>query len=265
MIVDAHTHLLPDRLGAAIRRFFARYMTAAGALVYSHQHVPARARIVDAGVDRCWSLPYAHRPGMASALNRWMAETYGDDPVVVPGATVHPADDVGAVLSEALDELRLPLLKLHCSVGEFDADDPRLDPVWRRVSAGSQPVVVHVGHAVIGSTEAVEIAVVARVARRWPEARIVIAHGGAPAVGATLALLRDTRSTYADLTPVGRTPAPVDRAAIAGLERRLLLGSDAPNTGIPIEETIARVRALGLDRADEAAILGGTAERLLGR
>lgn len=261
--VDAHVHLLPDRLSGAIRRFFGDNI--AGGLAYPHECAAARAELIAAGVQRCWSLPYVRREGAAPALNRWMAETFADDPVVVAGATVHPADDVEAVLTEALDGLRLQIIKLHCSVGEYAPDDPRLEPLWRRVSTSGHPVVVHAGHAVNGTTSAAEIAPVARVARRWPDARIIVAHCGAPAVDATLELLGSTRSTYADLTPVVVECVPLSRTGIAGIERRLLFGSDAPNVAIPIEVSVAHVRALGLDGDDEAAILGGTAERLLAR
>src|SRR5262245_57215522 len=102
MIVDAHVHLLPERLAAAIRRFFTQY---GGNFQYPHDAPSARACLVAAGVDRCWSLPYAHKPDMAAALNRWMAEAFADDPVVVAGATVHPGDDVAAVVGEAFDQL----------------------------------------------------------------------------------------------------------------------------------------------------------------
>src|SRR5262245_3490769 len=96
MIVDSHVHLLPERLAAAIRAFFEKHMP--DAMLYPWQLEPARAAIKTAGVERCWSLPYAHKPGMASALNRWMAETFGGDPFVEPGGTVHPGDDVAAVV-----------------------------------------------------------------------------------------------------------------------------------------------------------------------
>ena len=264
MIVDAHTHLLPERLGAAIRRFFAERVTGGvDQMLYPFEPVAARAAIVAAGVDRCWSLPYVRRPGVAAALNRWMAETYAGDDFVVAGATAHPEDDIRAVVAEALDDLGLRVLKLHCSVAAHRPDDPRLDPLWERVSASGQPVVLHAGGAAGGVTTPEELAAVGRLAPRWPDARIVVAHCGAPSVEATLGLLRGTRSVYADLTPVIRTPVPLERAQIRGLERRLLFGTDAPNTGISIEESLARVRAWGLPPADEAAILGGTAERLL--
>jgi predicted TIM-barrel fold metal-dependent hydrolase len=264
MIVDAHTHLLPERLGAAIRRFFAERVTGGvDQMVYPFEPVAARAAIVAAGVDRCWSLPYVRRPGVAAALNRWMAETYGGDEFVIAGATAHPEDDVRAVVGEALDDLGLRVLKLHCSVAAHRPDDPRLDPLWERVSARGQPVVVHAGGGADGVTTPEELAAVGRLARRWPDARIVVAHCGAPSVEATLGLLRGTRSVYADLTPVIGTPVPLERAQIRGLERRLLFGTDAPNTGISIEDSLARVRAWRLPPADEAAILGGTAERLV--
>ena len=194
MLVDANVHLLPDRLAAAIRRFFVERLPGYGR--YPHEHVAARAAIAAAGVTRCWSLPYAHKPGMARDLNRWMAETFADDPLVVAGAALHPGDDVTANVADALDGLGLRVVKLHCSVGRFAADD----------------------------------------ARRWPEARIVIAHCAAPATAAALALLRSSRAVCADLTPVGPRLAPVSRDDLAGLEDRILFGSDAPNTGVDIEE-----------------------------
>lgn len=263
MIVDAHTHLLPERLNAAIRRFFAERITGADVMLYPWEPVAAREGIVAAGIDRCWSLPYVRQAGAAGRLNRWMAETYADDPVVIPGATVHPDDDVRAVLSEALGELGLRVLKLHCSVGGYRPDDPRLDPLWERVSADGQPVVVHAGSALHGATTPAEIEAVRRVAHRWPDARIVVAHCGMPSIEATLALLRETRSVHADLTPRIREPVALGRAQIVGLERRLLFGTDAPNAGVPIEDSLARVRTWGLDPVDEAAILGGNAERLM--
>jgi len=263
VLVDAHVHLLPDRLAAAIRSFLERGLP--GYVLYPHQLDTARAALDAAGVTRCWSLPYAHKPGMARDLNRWMAETFTGDPLVVGGATLHPGDDVAAEVAEALDVLGLRLVKLHCSVGAFAADDERLDPLWRRVSDTGHPVVVHAGHALNGQTTAAELEPLERVARRWPEARIVLAHCGAPATGAALDLLRRAPALCADLTPVGPALAAVSRDQVAGLEHRLLFGSDAPNTGVAVEEAVAHVRGLGLDVAAEAAILGGNAERLLER
>jgi hypothetical protein len=77
VLVDAHVHLLPDRLARAIRRFFVERIPDYRG--YPCELAPARAAIAAPGITRCWSLPYAHKPGMAHDPNRWMAETVADD------------------------------------------------------------------------------------------------------------------------------------------------------------------------------------------
>src|SRR5262249_31772976 len=261
-LVDAHTHLLPDRLALAIRRYFDEHFEEE--LPYPWQASRVREELVAAGVATCWSLPYAHRAGMASALNRSMAEAFPpDDPLVIPGATLHPGDEVERVVDEAIGGLSLRVFKLHCAVGGFLADDPRLAPLWRRVSAEGQPVVVHVGRSAAGPTPPLDLRRLADVAERWPDARIVVAHCGAPLVAETLALLRRTRSVLADLTPVVGALVPLARPDFVGFERRLLFGSDVPNVAVRIEAALAHVRAWGLPPDDEAAVLGGTARALL--
>ena len=260
MIVDAHTHLLPDRLAARIRKFFVD--RGAPELVYPHGAQDARDRLLQAGVQRCWSLPYAHRAGVAAPLNRWMAQTWGSDSFVVPGATVHPEDAVAPVVEEAI-ALPLRVFKLHCSVGGFSPDDPRLDPLWRRVSDTGHPVVVHVGSAPEGTATSAEVAAIARTAHRWPEARIVIAHAGSPREADVVALLRRTRWVYADLCPVVADPVVLPREALAGIERRILFGSDVPTVAVTVEAGLARVRRWELPSEDEAAVLGDTANLLV--
>lgn len=261
-IVDAHVHLLPERLAAKIRRFFEE--RGAPEMPYPYAPDAALRHLAEAGIARCWSLPYAHRAGVAGPLNRWMAETWSGDPMVLPGATVHPDDDVAAIVREAIDGLGLTVFKLHCSVGAFSPEDARLDPLWERVSETLHPVVVHAGRAPEGTAAADEVTAVGRVAARWPRARIVIAHFGSPAVETTLALLREQSNLYADLCPVVADPVRLSRESIAGLERRILFGSDTPTVAVTIEDSIARVRSWSLDPGHEAAILGGTAAGLLG-
>ncbi len=260
MITDSHVHLLPERLAAKIRRFFED--RGAPRLLYPYAPQAAREALVSAGIGRCWTLPYAHRGGVASGLNRWMAETFHSDPFVVPGATVHPDDDVAGVVAEAVG-LDLPVFKLHCSVGRFAPDDPRLDPLWAAVSEGGQPVVVHGGSAPEGTAAPGEIEAIGRAAARWPEARIVVAHFGSPSERQTLDLLAKASSVFADLTPVVGKPVRVTGRDIAGFERRILFGSDTPTVAVSIEDSLARVRGWGLSPADEAAVLGDNAEALV--
>ena len=260
-IVDAHTHLLPDRLGRAIRAYFTQALPPES-FPYAPEPDLAHAALREAGVARCWSLGYVRRPGAAQALNRWMAETWRDDPLVEPAGTVHPGDDVAAVVDEALG-LGIRLFKLHCAVGDFSLEDGRLAPLWTRVSDRGTPVVVHLGRSPVGPTEADELTTLDRVAARWPEARIVLAHLAAPSVREALAVLRRHRSLHGDLTPVLFHPVPVEPGDLDGLTDKILFGSDLPSLGIPFAEVVAHVQGLGLSPEAEQAVFSGNADRLV--
>jgi uncharacterized protein len=167
------------------------------------------------------------------------------------------------VVDEAIDSLGLRLFKLHCSVGDYALTDERLDPLWRRLSDTGLPVVVHLGHSVAGNTEDGELKDLEAVLRRWPDARIILAHCAAPAVDASLALMRRFANLYADLTPVVFHLAPVQPGSLAGLEDRILFGSDMPSVAVKVEDTVASIRALGMSAHHEALVLGGTANLLV--
>ena len=260
-IVDAHTHLLPERLARAIRGYFTQAVPAES-FPYDPDPTSARAALVAAGVARCWSLAYVRRPGSAEALNRWMAETWGNDAVVEPAGTVHPGDAVARVVDEALG-LGLRLFKLHCAVRDFSLDDERLSPLWARVSDRGIPVVVHLGHSPMGPTEPDELGILEAVARRWPEARIVLAHLAYPAVPEALAVLRRHRFLHGDLTPVLFHSIPLGPGDLDGLTDRILFGSDLPSLGIPLGDLVSRAREIGLTAVEEAAIFSGNADRLV--
>ena len=210
-VVDAHVHLLPPRLQAAIRGFFeARGFPSAG-FAYPADPGEACERLAADGVTEAWTLPYARRPGSAADLNTSMAALVarqdGGPVRLVGGCTVHPGDDDPvAVLRRAVEDLGLRVLKLHCSVGEYEPDDPRLDPVWEYAAQIALPVVLHAGHAADGRTVQAELRPVAEVARRHPEARVIIAHCGHNAAEAALRLVAVHPGVHADLTPVIHDP-----------------------------------------------------------
>jgi predicted TIM-barrel fold metal-dependent hydrolase len=263
VLVDAHCHIMPDRLATAIRRFFDDHM-GWGRLAYPgvlKDDVVRAER--EASVERFWALPYAHKAGVAESLNEWMAAEVAPIPGTVAAATFHPADDdVPRLVREAFDRLGLRVAKLHCSVGDFEADDPRLEPLWHAAEARGIPVVVHAGHDVNGRTHAHELDPIERVARAHPRLHLVIAHAGLPDVGRALDLLERHPALYADLTNAHewQYPLPVDR--IEALHERLLFGSDCPNTSCTIAESAAGLQALGLSAGALRAILGENAARL---
>ncbi|HEY2127402.1 MAG TPA: amidohydrolase family protein [Streptosporangiaceae bacterium] len=269
-VVDAHVHLLPPRLQAAIRDFFFARGFPGDGFAYPADPAEVCDRLAAEGITEAWSLPYARRPGSAGDLNQAMARfaaAHADGAVkVIGGCTVHPADDRPAdLVRAAVQDLGLRVLKLHCSVGDFAPDDRRLDPVWEYVSAVALPVVLHAGHAPDGQTEAAELAPVATVARRHPEARIIIAHCGHAASDVALRLVAEHPWVHADLTPVLHQPVRPAPAALAAVAGKVLFGSDAPNTGLTVSGLLAGLGGAdgGISAEARAAITGGTAQRLI--
>jgi predicted TIM-barrel fold metal-dependent hydrolase len=268
-LVDAHVHLLPPRLQAAIRGFFDRHGIDSGRFAYPADHGEICDRLAAEGISEVWSLPYARRPGSAADLNASMAglaaARRGGPVRVIGGCTVHPGDDQPVTLvRSAVEDLGLRVLKLHCSVGDFSPDDPRLDPVWGYAAEIALPVVLHAGHAPDGHTGEAELEPVAEVARRHPGARVIIAHCGHTASQAALRLVAGHEHVYADLTPVIHHPVRVPAAQLSALAGKLLFGSDAPNTGLTVTQLLDRLDGGQLPERAWAALTGGTARRLVG-
>ncbi|MEZ5379186.1 MAG: amidohydrolase family protein [Acidimicrobiales bacterium] len=264
-IVDAHVHLKPGKLGHAIRAFFEANI--GDQLQYPLDHRIVLDTLASEGVDTVWNLPYAHKPGMAAALNRDMiatSATFADHPVtVIPGCTVHPDDPDPAADLEVAARAGARVLKLHCSVGNYEVDDPRLSGTLDAAGAFGLPVVVHAGHAVSGMTGADELAPIGRAAADHPDTILVLAHFGHAAANDAVPYLDRHANLYADLTPVVHSQVDIGVELLARYADRILLGSDAPNTGCRVGTLIERVVTSGIDEAGVAAILGGNARRLV--
>ena len=254
---------MPDRLADAIRKFFDDHM-GWGRLAYGARKDDVVRGEREAGVDRFWALPYAHKAGVAESLNDWMAAEVAPIPGAVAGATFHPEDgDLTPLVTRAFDELGLRVGKLHCSVGDFAPDDPRLEPLWTRAEARGVPVVIHAGHGVDGRTYAAELTPIDRVAAAHPRLRLVIAHAGLPDVDAALDLLERHPALHADLTSAHEWEYPLPLARLEALHTRLLFGSDCPNTTRPIAASADALRAVGFSRPALRAVLGENALRLV--
>lgn len=264
-IVDSHVHILPEPLASKIRAFFEAHLP--GPLVYDTEPRSIVEQLASAGVTSAWTLPYAHRPGIADDLNRAMVALVAelaDGPVeLIAGLTVHPADaDPARTVSHAIGDLGSKVLKLHCSVGDFSLTDPRLAGVWEVAAASRLPVVLHLGRNVSGRTAARDLAGLSRVADAHPSVPLIVAHCGHPATDEVLDLMRRHPNLYADLTPVVVEPVLLEVESVEELHTRILLGTDAPSTGLDASDVISAVVSR-YSAAAAAAIMGANARRLL--
>ncbi|MEV4483311.1 amidohydrolase family protein [Micromonospora coxensis] len=242
-LADVHVHFLPPRL---LRRVWA-YFDAAGPLVGTEW--PIRYRWSDAdrvahlhrmGVRAFGALAYPHRPGMAAELNRWTLDFARRTPGCLPSATFFPEPEAPGYVADAL-AAGARLFKVHVQVGGFAPTDPALDRVWGLLAEAGVPVVVHVGHAPVGTTHTGPDGFAALMARH-PRLAAIVAHLGAPDYTAFLALAERHERVRLDTT-MAFTPffdrfvpfpaADLPRLRELGLAGKVLLGSDFPNIPYP--------------------------------
>ena len=202
-VIDAHVHLFPPALFAALWRWFethgwpVRYPLQADAVVRF---------LLDRGVEHLVALQYPHKPGMARTLNRWLATLAADHPQVTPLASVFPGEpEAEQILAEAF-AMGHAGVKLHCHVQAFAIDDPVTAPLFELCARLDKPVLVHAGrepnspaypkpsHALC-AVERVEA-----VLHNWPGLRLCVPHLGADEFVAYAALLERHDTLWLDST-----------------------------------------------------------------
>ncbi|MBV9579887.1 MAG: amidohydrolase family protein, partial [Chloroflexi bacterium] len=177
-VIDVHTHLMPERLFRAVRAYFRQHLWEPQ---YEGSTEELVAQLLEAGVGRFVFMPYAHRGEMSRSLNHWAANVQATfAPVGIGFGTFHPDDDelVPELADEAFGRLGLRGAKLHPQVGHFGVDDPRLDPLFARAIDYEALVLIHAGRRPEPS-EHVGVRAFARLMRRFPKLRVIVAHAGA--------------------------------------------------------------------------------------
>ena len=255
-LYDVHVHFLPPPIQRAVWDVF----DAAGPKIgrpwpirYRGSHEERVQQLRQMGVRRFGTLPYAHRPGVASYLNGWARRFAEDVPEALWSATLYPEPEVGTYVPE-LVAAGAQVWKVHVQVGEFRLDDPVLDPAWGALADAGSPVVVHAGSGPVGNAYTGPEPL-GRLLARHPRLTVVIAHLGAPEYAEFLALAErhervhlDTTMVFTDFFSAIDEAGPFPDALLprlADLGPKVLLGSDFPTIPYPYAhqlEALARLR-----------------------
>ena len=134
--IDAHTHLHPQRLFRAIRRWFDEHSDWT---LESPTEPEVVARFLACrGVERFVFFSYAHKAGISRDLNPWLHETAARAPER-PRARHRARRRPRPALRRRRGARRLWLqgLKFHIHVQRFHPDDPRMLPVYQRLVAAA--------------------------------------------------------------------------------------------------------------------------------
>ncbi len=271
-LVDVHVHFLPERVQAKVWRYFAGAEAHYGALWPIQYPLPVDERLTllaGLGVRAFPTLPYPHKPGMATWLNDWSVEFAREHPQVLQSATFYPEPEAPAYVAEAL-AAGARVFKVHVQVGRFDPRDPLLVPVWTRLEQTGTPVVIHCGSGPLAGEHTGPVPM-AGLLERFPRLQLVIAHLGMPEYAAFLDLAEryervhlDTTMFATDFTERLMPFDPALRPRLGELRDKVLLGSDFPAIPYPYAHQLAALCRLGLGEDWLRAVLWHNGARLFG-
>lgn len=250
-LFDVHVHFLPPNIQRAVYAVFDSAGEKIGRewpIRYRRSHEERVELLRDFGVRRFPTLPYAHKPGVATYLNDWSRDFARDVPEVLWSATFFPEPGAAAYVGELLGA-GVEIFKVHLQVGEFHADDPLLDEVWGQLEDAGTPVVLHAGSGPVGN-DFTGPASTARLLARFPRLTLVLAHMGAPECAEFLAMAErhervhlDTTMVFTDFFP----PYPSELVPrLVDLQDKVLLGSDFPTIPYPYAHQLDGLARLDL-------------------
>jgi predicted TIM-barrel fold metal-dependent hydrolase len=272
-LIDVHTHFMPERLLAAVRAYF----DAAGPLIgrpwpiFYRQDEQARIEALRSfGVSRFTAMLYPHKPGMARSLNQWGADFAARTPDCLQTATFFAEPSAAADVRLALEQ-GARVFKCHLQVGDFDPNDPVLDPAWGLLAEAGVPVVTHCGSGPVPGRFTGPGPAGALLGRH-PRLRLVVAHLGMPEYAEFLDLAQRHDGVLLDTTMAftpfiedsGAKFPPAELPRLRDLGDRVLLGTDFPNIPYSYPDALEALEAAGLGAPWLRAVCYDNAARVFG-
>jgi hypothetical protein len=255
-VVDAHVHLFPDRVFEAIWSWFDKY----GWPIRHKLKTPETIEfLLSRGVGHIVALHYAHVPGMARMLNRYIADATPGEP------------DAVAILEEAF-ALGLKGVKLHCHVQCFSPDAPETNALYEICAKYNKPLIMHAGREpnskalkcdpyVLCAAERVE-----HVLKNHPKLRLCVPHLGADELDAYESLVERYDNLWLDTTMMLADYFVTD-VPLRILEMRpdrIFYGTDFPNLPYGWDRELRRIKARGWNDATLEKVLATNARDFYG-
>lgn len=234
-VIDSHVHVFPGQIFSAIHKWFDEN---AWPIRYRMKTSQLFDFLLSHGIHHVIALQYAHKPGIARQLNRYMWEKCTQYKNRITGmATVYPGEENAEdILQEAFDS-GLKGLKLHAHVQCFDMNADYMNQLYECCRKNNKPVVMHVGREPkspayqcdpyeICSAEKTEA-----VVKAFPDLKICVPHLGFDETAEYRNLIEaydnlwlDTAMVITDYFPLKET---ID---LCGYRTdRIMYGSDFPN------------------------------------
>lgn len=264
-VVDAHVHVFPGPIFKAVWGWFEEY---GWPIRYQLKSEDLLQYLFSRGISHVVALQYAHKPGIAGDLNRYMAALCRRFPGRVTGmATVFPGEpEAGAILKDAF-EMGLSGVKLHTHVQCFDMQSEAMDQVGAICEQEGKPLVVHAGQEpkspaykcdpyLLCSTDKTE-----RLLKRYPDLKMCVPHLGMGEFNDYRRLIETYDTLWLDTTMAITDFFPRDEAVhLADMRTdRIMYGTDFPNIPYAWDRELKKLMEHPLAPDALSNILGGNA------
>ncbi|MFW6080500.1 MAG: amidohydrolase family protein [Desulfosalsimonas sp.] len=250
-VVDAHVHVFPEGVFSALWKWFD---THAWPIRYRMKARDLIEFLLARGLSRIVALQYAHKPGIADGLNRFMADLCREYPERVTGlAAVFPGEPGAADILDRAFSAGLMGVKLHAHVQCFDINSACMDEIYGVCSSSGKPLVIHAGRepkSPAYACDAHEICGVDKIRRvldSYPGLRLCVPHLGADEFEAYAGLIEsfdnlwlDTAMAVTDYLPM-HNPVALSQMR----EDRVMYGSDFPNIPYAWDRELKELDSLG--------------------
>jgi len=271
--IDCHTHFFPEQLFQAIWSYWKQVYLQIFPKWHNLYEWPTEKRssfLIEQGVERYTTLNYAHKKGVAEALNKWTFDFCRTHPAAIPVGAAHPDDhDFLEYTERALTDYQFKGLKFQLLVTDFYIHDDRLTPLFEMLHALDKVLVLHAGTAPgvdrrVPPGSRVGVKYFLKYLDKFPENKVIIAHMGGYEYEAFFKIVEENPNIYLDTTMVWGPETidlfPPEDAVnnIVGEERllsfmeahstQILFGSDFPNIPYPYEAAVEPLLGLNLSR-----------------
>jgi uncharacterized protein len=265
IIIDAHVHIFPRNIFSAIREWFDQN---AWHIRYQLKSSEIFNFLLSHGISHIIALQYAHKPGIAHSLNKYMAEKCRKHQNRVTGmATVFPGEKNGPrILQDAFDS-GLGGLKLHAHVQCFDMNSDPMNRLYECCRINKKPIVMHVGREPKSPAyrcdpyELCSADKLEHVLMDFPDLKICVPHLGFDETSAYRKLIEKYDNLWLDTTMVITNYFPIQEKIDLTLYRsdRIMYGSDFPNIPYAWDRELNKLREVDISREALERILNKNA------
>ncbi len=262
MVIDFHTHCFPDNIA---ERAIAKLAFVSGGLQpYTDGTLGGlRRSMAKDGVDLSVVLSIATNAQQQQNVNNFAAAINNEQDIVAFGS-VYPHSEDGLDELERIKALGLKGVKLHPDYQGFSVEDPKMKPLYRKISSLGLITVFHAGLDYGFAPPYGGMPEKMRTAVGWFDSPVVAAHWGGINCGeGVLQHLCGIDHLYFD-TSFGYAMMPRYYAEKI-LEKqgtdKMLFGTDTPWHNPALEWRL--LDTLGLSDAEREAIASGNAKKLL--